>query len=195
MPPSDLSPRPLQDSDPISNADQEKQGGVTHKSEDEVSVAFGDWGAVTEIEGLYDRVLLSVVAVAYAQQNSSDDLKSYIASLKPEVRQAFSSRANDIVGDYNAGLIADLKKERLAASWAEAAQFGIKNYLEDFANAQVQSFRDLDLFVRERTNLKTQAIVAFCVALSLAVFVGAVSHAITVWDDWKAAIISTKKEP
>jgi hypothetical protein len=160
--------------------------------------SFKNWGASERDLSVFDRVLISVLAVSYAQASAPKDLDDYLASLNPEVKQAFLERADNILHSHNKGVLMSAKETDARSTWVEAIKFGVQTNLDDFANSQTQSFRSLDAFVRERTSYKSQAISAFLVALALSIFVGLVRPAVTLFDDIRADFsrhASALKEP
>ncbi|MEI9803534.1 MAG: hypothetical protein WDN48_02425 [Pseudolabrys sp.] len=174
----------------VSSAEPVKQ---PDENADAINFIFDDWKSVQAEISLYDRILISIIAISYAQSESSGDLKQYLHSIKPELKVAIKDRAQKLLEKYDEKHFEALKRERIEITWVEAAKFGIDTRLEDFERAQIDSFRNLDAHVRDKTSLKSQAMVAFGTALALAIFVGAVRPAVTIWDDIKHQIWTEKK--
>jgi hypothetical protein len=156
--------------------------------------AFRDWGKPGSNFTLYDRVLTSIIAVSYSQSEDAKPLNSYISSLSNEAKEAFSDRAAKILSEYSIALRIELQQESVEAKWVDAAKFGLKAHLDDFTDAQNQSFRSLNDYVRDKTSLKSQAWVAFGVALALGVTVSLVRPVRTFVDDISSAWTSSKEE-
>lgn len=148
-----------------------------------IDPVFCDWATLGDSPSLYHRVLVSIVAVSYCQTAATGDLKAYLGSLSAEARQAYSDRADRLLANYAKEIRESLRQDQIETTWVDAAKFGLKAQLDDFADAQNQSFRDLNNYVRDKTSLKSQAWVAFGVALALAILVTAVRPVKTIWDD------------
>jgi hypothetical protein len=176
VPPSDLTPPPPTPSSAVKQDSKERPGET-------VFDVFGEWNSIPDQLSLYSRVLISEIAVSFAQSGSQETVEKYAADLKSEVRRALSDRAKQIVDKYTSEVTSSLGENAAETTWIDAVKWGIANHLDDFKISQNDSFRDLAEFVRSRTSFHAQAVVAFAAALFLAVFVGVARYAVTIFDD------------
>ncbi|MEI9887277.1 MAG: hypothetical protein WDN08_12385 [Rhizomicrobium sp.] len=180
MTPSDSTPPPTSNSAAKQDTAEIQSAGA---EDGDVFDVFGEWNSIPDHLSLYSRVLISEIAVSFAQSGGQEKIEKYAADLKPEMRRALCDRAKQIVETYTDEVASSLKQGAVESTWIDAVKWGVASHLEDFAISQNESFRDLSEFIRERTSFRAQAFIAFAVALFLAIFIGATRFAVTIWDD------------
>jgi hypothetical protein len=199
--PSDSTPAPNRTDDAPAHKPPANFAGPP-AADEAGNLAFTNWKDAHQEFTLYDRVLISIISVSYVQSctASTTELNQYLDSLSIEIKNALMQRAEQILLDYKKEIHARARETDVKNTWIESAKYGITEYLDDFAQAQIRSFVNLDALVREKTSIKSQAALAFGVALALAIFVGAVRRAVTIWDDikeqiWSSAPAKTPTKP